>query len=107
MQVQSVKLYYATFSHELYFFTFCTGTHPVLRGMQKKRPLRCSLWVHVGCCKPAVRGLLAGLAKVRRQTCTHFAPPEHALLRTKGFSGASGEATARGLNLFADMVAAC
>ena len=34
-------------------------------------------------------------------------PPERALLRTKGFCGASGEATARGENLYADMVTAC
>ena len=33
--------------------------------------------------------------------------PEHALLRTKGFCGASGKATARGVNLYEDMVAAC
>ena len=62
------------------------------------------LWVHVGCCKPAVRGLFAGLTDVHQLTCTHFAPPECALWRTKGFWGASGEATARGVNLCADVV---
>ena len=31
----------------------------------------------------------------------------HALLCTKGFCGASGEATARGVNLYEDMVTAC
>ena len=39
-------------------------------------------------------------------TCTHSAPPERALLRVNGFCGASGEATARGVNLYEDMVAA-
>ena len=42
-----------------------------------------------------------------RVTCTQFAPPERALLRTKGFCGASGDATARCVNLYADMVTAC
>ena len=42
-----------------------------------------------------------------RLTCTHFTAPQRALLRTKGFCGASGEATARGESLYADMVAAC
>ena len=37
---------------------------------------------------------------------TQFAPPEGALLHTKGFCGASGEATARAVNLYADMGAA-
>ena len=40
-------------------------------------------------------------------TCTHLTPPERALLRTKGFCGALGEATARGVNLYVDMAAAC
>jgi hypothetical protein len=40
-------------------------------------------------------------------TCTHSAPPERARLRTKGFSGALGEATARGVNLYEDRAAAC
>ena len=42
-----------------------------------------------------------------RLTYTHFTPPERDLLHTKGFCGASGEATARGVNLYAHMVAAC
>ena len=43
----------------------------------------------------------------RRVTGTQFTPPARALFRTNGFCGASGEATARGTNLYADMVAAC
>ena len=34
----------------------------------------CSLWLHAGCCEPAVRGFLACLAGCR-VTCTHSAPP--------------------------------
>ena len=67
----------------------------------------CSLWLHAGCCEPAEQGLLAWLADVHRLTCTHFASPECAVLRTRGFCAASGEATARCVNLYADMVAAC
>ena len=67
----------------------------------------CSAWSHAGCCEPPARGFFAGLADMRWETCTHSAPPEHALLRTKGFCGASGEAIARCVNLYADMVAAC
>ena len=72
-------------------------------GLQKKRPL--GLWVHAGCCKPAVWGSFAWLPGRCQVTCTHSAPPERALLRTKGFY-ASGEATARDVNLYADMIAA-
>ena len=65
----------------------------------------CSLSVRAGCCDLAVQGFLARLSGSR--TCTHVAPPERARLRTKGFCGASGEATARGVNLSEDMVADC
>ena len=65
-----------------------------------------SWWVHAGCCEPIVRGFLACLAGCR-VTGTCSAPPERALLRIKGFCGASGEATARGVNLYADIVATC
>ena len=58
----------------------------------------CSLWVHAGCCEPAVRGLFALLGDVSRVTCTQSAPPERALFRTYGFCGASGDARARGVN---------
>jgi hypothetical protein len=67
----------------------------------------CSLWVHAGCCEPAVRGLFALLGEFSRVTCTQFAPPERTLFQTNGFCGASGDATARGVNLYVDMVAAC
>ena len=59
--------------------------------------------MHASCCEPAVRGFFARLPG--SCTCTHLTPPERALLRTKGFGGASGEATTRGVNLYADMVA--
>ena len=55
----------------------------------------------------AVRGFFARLPGSCRVTRTHCAPPERALLRAKGFCGASGEATARGVNLYEDMAAAC
>ena len=42
-----------------------------------------------------------------RLVCTHFSPPESALLQTKGLRGASGDATPRGENLYMDMLAAC
>ena len=32
--------------------------------------ISCFLWEHAGCCEPVVRGLFAGLADVRRLTCT-------------------------------------
>ena len=44
----------------------------------------CSSWEHAGWCEPAVRGFSACLAG-HRVTRTHSAPPERALLRTKGF----------------------
>ena len=69
---------------------------------------------HAGCCKPAVRGSFARLPGRCQVTCTHSAPPERAtgesqseLLRTTGLCGASGAATARGMILYADMIAAC
>ena len=58
------------------------------------------LWT--GC--PRLFALLEDLSCVTR---TQFAPPERALFRTNGFCGASGDATAPGVNLYADMVAAC
>ena len=67
----------------------------------------CFLWVHAGCCEPAVRAFFAWLPSRCRAICTHSAPPKRALLRTKGFCGASRKATACGVNLYADMVAAC
>ena len=106
-----------------YFFNFCqscnlrafTGTGCVFRSQNWAAKavasavvrMSCSLCVHAGCCEPAVRGLFALLADFSRVTCTQFAPPERALFRTKGFCGASGDATARGVDLYDDMVAAC
>ena len=66
-----------------------------------------ALWEHVGGCERAVRGFLARLPGSCRVTRTHCAPPERALLRAKGFCGASGEATVRDVNLYEDMAAAC
>ena len=66
----------------------------------------CSLWEQAGCCEPAVQGFLACWAG-SWISFTQFAPPERALFCTKGFCGASGEATARCVNLYANMVAAC
>ena len=52
--------------------------------------------------------MLFGLAARLMPIHPHpLCPPEGALLRTNGFCGASGEATARGVNLYEDMVAAC
>ena len=51
--------------------------------------------------------LVAFLPGSSRDTCTQFTPPERALLRVEGFCGASGEATACGVNLYEDMAAAC
>ena len=68
--------------------------------------MSCSVWAHAGCCDPPVRGFLARESG-RRVTGTQVSPPDRALFRTKGFSGASGEATARCVNLYEDMVAAC
>ena len=65
----------------------------------------CSLWSHAGYCEPLC--IFAVLGVFRRLTRTQVEPPERALLRTKGFCGASGDATARGVNLYPDMVAAC
>ena len=67
----------------------------------------CSLWVHAGGSEREVRGFYAWLPGSCRVTCTHSAPPERALLHINGFCGASGEATARGVNLYEDMAAAC
>jgi len=67
----------------------------------------CSLGVHAGCWDSAVQRFLARLPGSVRLTCTHSTPPERVLLRTKGLCGASGEATARGVNLYEDMAAAC
>ena len=69
--------------------------------------MSCSLWEHAGGCEREVRGFFAWLPGSCRATCTHLTPPERALLRVKGFCGASGEATARGVNLYEDMAAAC
>ena len=67
----------------------------------------CSLWVHAGCCEPAVRGLFALLGDLSCVTRTQSAPPERAPFRTNGFCGACGDATTPAVNLYADMVAAC
>ena len=69
--------------------------------------MSCSLWEHVGGCERAVRGFLAWVPGSCRVTRTHCAPPERVLLRAIGFCGASGEATARGVNLYEDMAAVC
>ena len=69
--------------------------------------MACSLWEHAGGCEREVRGFFAFLPGSSRDTCTQFTPQERALLRVKGFCGASGEATARGVNLYEDMAAAC
>ena len=69
--------------------------------------MACSLWEHAGGCEREVRGFFAFLPGSSRDTCTQFTPPERALLRVKGFCGVSGEATARGVNLYEDMAAAC
>ena len=61
----------------------------------------------VGCVFRSQNGFLAWLPGSCRVTRTHCAPPERALLCAKGFCGASGEATARGVNLYEDMAAAC
>ena len=65
--------------------------------------MSCSLWEHAAGCEREVRGFFAFLPGSSRDTCTHFTPPERALLRVKGFCGASGEATACGVNLYEDM----
>ena len=62
---------------------------------------------HAGGCERAVQGFFARLPRSSRVTRTHCAPPGRALLRAKGFCGASGEATACGPNLYEDMAAAC
>ena len=69
--------------------------------------MSCSLSVNVGGCEREVRGFFASLPGPCRCNRTHCAPPKRALLRTKGVCGASREATARGVNLYVDMVAAC
>ena len=101
--------------HKTYLFNFSqscslrafTGTHPVFRGMAHRPSVvgstfRCLVsWT--------LRHGMASLYPDFTQTIftfTQFAPPGRALLRTKGFCGASGEATAHGENLYADMVAA-
>ena len=102
-----------------YFFNFCQCCEALVGCVFRSQNwaakavasavvrMSCSLCVHAGCCEPAVRGLFALLADFSRVTCTQFAPPERALFRTKDFCGASGDATARGVNLYDDMVAAC
>ena len=67
----------------------------------------CSSWSHAGCCEPPVRCFFAVLGVLMRLTCTQVAAPERALLRVKDCCGASGDATARGVNLYPDMVAVC
>ena len=105
-----------------YIFNFCqscnlrafTGTQPSLRGtgQQKRWPQQSSEW-HAPCgsMQVAVSGrygaFFARLPGSCRVTCTHSAPPERALLCVSGFCGASGEAAARGVNLYEDMAAAC
>ena len=69
--------------------------------------MACSLWEHASGCERDVRGFFARLPGSCRVTCTHSAPPERALLRVDGFCGASGEATAHGVNLYEDMATAC
>ena len=94
-----------------YFFNFCqstnlrafTGTQPSLRGMAH-RPSVVRSTFHCLLFRSLFFAFLPGSS---RDTCTHFTPPERALLRVKGFCGASGEATARGVNLYEDMAAAC
>ena len=54
--------------------------------------------LRTGCPRPFC--LLGDLSRVTR---TQSAPPERALFRTNGFCGASWDATARGVNLYADM----
>ena len=82
----------------------CLHWHPTFVNGHGPQAIGCE--VHEGCCESAVRGFLACLAGCR-VTFLQVSPPECALLRTKGFCGASGEATARGVNLYVDMVAAC
>ena len=93
-----------------YFFNFSqscdlrafTGTQPSLRGIAQRPSV-------VSTCRLLGLGSarLFGPATRLVPSCTHFTPPERALLRSNCFCGASGEVTARGVNLQADMVAAC
>ena len=83
----------------------CLHWHPAFVKGHGPQAIGCE--VHVSLFEqPAVRGFLACLAG-SRGTFLQVSPPERALLQTKGFCGAAGEATAHGVNLYVDMVAAC
>ena len=83
----------------------CLDWHPPC--VERHGPQTVSCQVHVALFGQLDLGFLAFLPGSSRLTCTQFTPPGRALLRTKCFCGASGKAAARGVNLYADMVAAC
>ena len=87
----------------------CFHWHATLVKGHGPQAIGCEVHVSLfaGGCGREVWGFFAWLPGSCRATCTHSAPPERALLRVNGFCGASGEATARGVNLYEDMAAAC
>ena len=69
--------------------------------------MACSLWEHADGCEREVRGFFAFLPAHPETPAPTLHPQSEPFLRVKGFCGASGEATARGVNLYEDMAAAC